>query len=144
MLTNPAFDYINPGVGQSARLFSLYVPLHTLNPPYSIEKESLQEGFGAVEKDNDNDNESEFEKMDEKNSVIEEKKDSFQNLEDRNNLPQKRKMDDSIFESFMHPKVKVGKLILNKKSSKNLTTKNQTNLPLSTKKQKEGHKFNVI
>jgi hypothetical protein len=35
----PAIDYVNPGVGQAARLFSFYVPLHSRQSPYAIEKE---------------------------------------------------------------------------------------------------------
>ncbi len=44
----PAIDYVNPGLAQSARLFSFYVPLHANQSPFNIRKETdnsiLQEG----------------------------------------------------------------------------------------------------
>jgi hypothetical protein len=85
----PAIDYVNPGLGQAARLFSFYVPLHTNQSPFAIEKKEnnavLQEGgskdseFNETESNHDNDDPIEF------------------------NNRKRKLMGDAIQSSFMHP-----------------------------------------
>ncbi len=38
----PAIDYVNPGLGNAARLFSFYVPLYANQSPFNISKKEDQ------------------------------------------------------------------------------------------------------
>jgi len=138
LLSNPLNDYVNPGVGMTTRLYSLYVPIRSMKPKFIIEKEieiepkeskNDQLGFGSI-------NESEPIANNELSSSINEpsssnidslssnsflkqndekeiniSKDDFKNTE--NSLKRSR-MDDGILETFMHPKIKVGKIEVDK------------------------------
>ncbi len=110
----PAIDYVNPGLGNAARLYSFYVPLYTNQSPFNISKKEdnsisqerdltaeaiSQEGGSMDAEQSTNDNNSFTEKM----------SDSFVDPVEFNN--RKRKiMGDAIQSSFMHPKVLTGKL----------------------------------
>jgi hypothetical protein len=90
----PAIDYVNPGLGQAARLFSFYVPLYSNQSPHNIHKEEdnsiLQEG-GSRDPDTNDD--------------IDIDPVEFNN--------RKRKlMGDGVQSSFMHPKIMTGKIDL--------------------------------
>jgi hypothetical protein len=90
----PSKDFVTPGVGKLANLYSLYVPLYGSSPPYEIKKvtesaDSAQIGAGNVTNEPINEpiiNEPDF-------SQISPLKSS------------KRKLDDGIAESFLHPKI---------------------------------------
>jgi hypothetical protein len=43
LTSTPAIDYISPGVGLTTRLYSMYVPLYSQKPKYSISKETQVE-----------------------------------------------------------------------------------------------------
>jgi hypothetical protein len=98
----PSKDFVTPGVGKLAtNLYSFYVPLHGLSSPYEIKKvagtaDPEQVGSGNVSENIDSDN---GEKIPLSN-------------------PNKRKLDDGIAESFMHPKIIKTKTILLKPDSK--------------------------
>jgi len=145
------------GVAQASRLFSLYVPIHSLSSPFTIEKNSeqsnVQEGFGKI----DDDNLSEINKISPSENLLNEKIDNSpivneknilsdqtllnenssknenslknEKLLDLDNTALKRKLDEGVFESFQHPKIKIGKMLLNEKKPK---------------LEKKKHKFNII
>jgi hypothetical protein len=93
----PAFDFVNPGLGQISRLYSFYVPLHTRKNLHSIEKkienvntdtanlDSL-EGGGIVEDIND----TETKQLNEDPLTFNEKR--------------KKRLGSPVHESFLHPK----------------------------------------
>ena len=111
----PAFDYVNPGVGQISRLFSFYVPIHTRPNLHSLEKKvSLnetvplneadnREGFGAGEEE-----------------VSEESKEIKRQLESdplEFNESKKQRMGAPIHNAFLSPKViKTNKIVLVQKT----------------------------
>jgi hypothetical protein len=51
----PSKDYINPGIGSTIKLFSIYQPIHAPSPLHSIEKKLdsalMQEGSGDNQED---------------------------------------------------------------------------------------------
>ncbi len=90
----PAIDYVNPGLGQAARLYSFYVPLHNSQSPLTIEKKEdnamLQEGGSQDIESNENESDSNHENHDNEDPI------EFNN--------RKRKlMGDAVQSSFMHP-----------------------------------------
>ena len=87
----PAIDYVNPGLGQVARLYSFYVPLYSNQSPFNIAKKDdpaiSQEGGSEEPISNDS--------IDNSMSV-----DPIEYNDKKRKL-----MGDGIQSSFMHPKV---------------------------------------
>jgi len=157
LMSNPLNDYVNPGIGMATRLYSLYVPIQSIKPKFTIEKESEIEskeskneqlGFGSI-----TDNESESFSKSEPSSAgyldknlnqnksdeteIKDLKDDFKSSENENTLKRGR-MDNDILDSFMHPKIKVGKIEVKK---------NEGKVPIKTESKKNvlsNHKFKII
>lgn len=116
---------INPGLGQFVELYSHYVPLHA-HGNYEIEKKLNIEETSVNH---------ELEGLGETN------------IEEKPSL--KRKMDDSIRASFLHPVIRVGSIKLpktekiEKKIKTNQTGGKQTESTKSTTS-KVNHKFQFI
>ena len=112
----PAIDYVNPGLGQAARLFSFYVPLYANQSPFNIVKEQdqamSQEG-GSIDS-NPSD------------SISDSIDNNFDPIEFNN---RKRKLiGEGVQSSFMHPKIITGKIDLEPQSKvkkKNVTVKSE-------------------
>jgi hypothetical protein len=99
----PAIDYVNPGLGQAARLYSFYVPLHSNQSPLNIDKKKddalLQEG-GSSEM-----------------TSVETSEDLNEDIDPIEFNNRKRKlMGDAIQSSFMHPKILTDSLELEPQS----------------------------
>jgi len=103
----PAIDYVNPGLGQATRLFSFYVPLHSNQSPFTIEKQEdnamSQEGGSKDLISNDS------------NSMNEDLGDDILDPLEFNNRKRKL-MGDAIQSSFMHPKIVTGTIELEPQS----------------------------
>jgi hypothetical protein len=131
--STPSKDYVNPGVGQISRSYSLFIPMHQNNSPHLIEKVSdvlEQEGEGDVQEGDAMDEDSAADLVSEMNegSVNTEKK--------------RKKMDEGIQESFFHPKrIKIGEILLPKKEQ-NISKK--TNVPKIKSESKVSHKFKIV
>jgi hypothetical protein len=126
----PAVDYVNPGLGQAARLFSFYVPLYNNLSPFNIVKEqnnsSVEQEGGS--KDQSADNEPVSFGSDRNIDPIE--------FNDR-----KRKlMGDGIQSSFMHPKIVTDTINLEPQSK--VKRKTET-VSLKSEKMKTGKGQNV-
>lgn len=114
----PALDYVNPGIGQLARIHNFIVPLHAQDNLHLIEKqiteqsnikdlaESLNEQIGSgIESET---------KLKSEEQIIEEQKST-----DPETLNAKKRhlMGESIYSSFMHPKkLKVTEINLDAKT----------------------------
>jgi hypothetical protein len=127
----PAIDYVNPGLAQSARLFSFYVPLYSNQSPFNIRKEEndsslLQEG-GSQDPENETSSDSEM------------------NIDPIEFNSKKRKlMGEGIQSSFLHPKIVTDSIDLEPKSKvkKKSTTFNSENTKVKIGKgQNVKHKF---
>lgn len=134
----PNVDYVNPGVGCSARLHSIYVPIFSKNP-YEIKKTDQEvlnmEGKGTEQTIDGARDESE---------ALEDNKMEQENPESYNE--RKRKLlGDGVFDSFQSPKIKTIKTDL-KTLQKNLPLNNEDSPKTTIKKSKlnSGHKFSVI
>ena len=129
----PSTDFVNPGLGQIARLHDFYVPLYSNRHLHEIKKKvSLDnlEGSGAVENENDSMNETETETDDQ----MKEDPEKF-------NLEKRKRLGPEIQESFLHPKlIKTDTFLLKKpvKSEAN-KTKVTTNNAVASK-----HKFKLL
>ncbi len=134
----PATDFVNPGLGQIARLYSFYVPMQSNYSLLTINKkveENNQEGSGIdkstydeVDLDTNSDNSDTF---------------SSDNIDPVEYNNRKRKLlGDGVQSSFMNPKpIKTGLLQLD---SVNKTKKLKTNNLVQDSKpklKKETHKF---
>jgi hypothetical protein len=57
----PSKDFINPGIGSTIKLYSIYQPIHAPAPLHSIDKKIdlalMQEGSGDNKEDESNQNE---------------------------------------------------------------------------------------
>ena len=127
----PAFDYINPGLGQISRLYSFYVPLFNDSNVHKIEKEingneSNQSGAGK--------NEIETTQIgtgkNDETSEIQLKNDDLIEDPEKFNERKRKILGDGLFDSFLHPKTpfKIKKISLEKpkkKVEKNEKTQNQ-------------------
>jgi hypothetical protein len=134
----PAVDYVNPGLGQAARVFSFYVPLHTNQSPYTIEKkedEAMSQEGGSQESVSKDSNPTTFNDA----------SDDIDNIDPIEFNARKRKlMGDGIQSSFMHPKIVTGTIELEPQSKvkkKNLTVKSEENGNKTGKGQHVKHKF---
>lgn len=144
LLNTPSVDYVNPGLGQITQLFDLYVPIHSHNTPFTLEKidnnVSEQIGNGLVNDNNIVKNDDIVKDSDNKESDVTDilnlqesvPKDlnALSNSKINTNENIKKKLDEGIFESFQHPKVKIGKIILQKSKSE--------------KSKSKIHKFSII
>jgi len=125
----PATDFVNPGVGQIARLYSFNVPMHSNYSELTINKEVdtpvNQEGRGNDTVTSEDEIESEIESKD------------FDPIEYNN---RKRKhLGEAVQSSFMHPKpVKTG--ILSLPLAQKMKKKDEIKTP-SKKTKTERHKF---
>jgi hypothetical protein len=98
----PAIDYVNPGLGQVARLYSFYVPLFSNQSPFNIAKKddnSLSQEGGSEEQTSN-------ESIEDTGSI-----DPIEFNERKRKL-----MGDAIQSSFMHPKVLTDKIDLEPQS----------------------------
>jgi hypothetical protein len=115
----PAVDYVNPGLGQAARIFSFYVPLHTNQSTYTIEKkedEALSQEGGSQESTSKDSNSTSFDDAMHDNNI-----DPIEF-----NSRKRKLMGDGIQSSFMHPKIVTGTIELEPQSKvkkKNITVK---------------------
>lgn len=143
----PSKDFVNPGVGQVIKLYEFYVPLAATNNPYKISKIDLnqkinQEGFGGDQVEpKDNEVKASEVSLQSNNSNLD------NNIENGVVTPTTSngvgtpttssaiKLSEGIVESFQHPKIKVGKIVIDKDPYKI-----KSKMSKSLKK----HKFNVI
>jgi hypothetical protein len=98
----PAIDYINPGLGHAARLYSFYVPLHATESPFNItkkEEQALSQEGGAKDTVEDTDNVS----------VLDNDPTQF-------NERKRKLMGDAVHSSFLHPKILTGQIDLEPQS----------------------------
>lgn len=134
---NPSIDYVNPGIGFVTKIFDFYVPLYSQNYSYAIEKkdndgdEIINDIIDAEKQAGKGEPENIAEAIDESNNVERDQNESVQSSNKN-----KKRLDDGIFESFMHPKIKTAKIEFNseKKISK---IKNNGNKSVK-------HKFNIV
>jgi hypothetical protein len=106
--TQPARDYVTPGVGKLTSLYPLYVPVYGSSPPYEIKKSVDVEQIGTG-----NGNVSDVSSSVPLQEPIQEKitkpikvKVPLQEpIQEKITNPIKRKLDDGIVESFLHPKI---------------------------------------
>jgi hypothetical protein len=123
----PANNCVNPGLGQIARLYSFYVPLHSNPNLHSISKNEAdveplnveplnQEGKGEDSVSDIKTNIPELQKDNEAND------ESYLNPIDFNE--RKRKLlGSAVHESFLHPKIiKTDKIVFSKQKPVNKTT----------------------
>jgi hypothetical protein len=135
LTSTPSRDYVNPGVGQIAQLYSLFVPVHPNNAPHLIEKVNdvlTQEGEGEEQND-----------VESTSGTFEPSQDSDMAApEDSNFSERKRKnMAEGVNESFLHPKkIKIGEILLPKKEPKKLLKKEIN----GKKESKITHKFRIV
>lgn len=143
--SNPHIDYINPGIGFVTKKYDFYIPIHGNrlkqhsivkkdNETFTIDEKNaeLQEGKGEVDSNNIT------EKLD--NNDI-----SSHVLPQLNTNQSKKRMNNEIFEAFMHPKIKVAKLTFDKKTTENLTGKGlTTQKTLNKNKKEQSHRFNIV
>jgi len=113
----------------ATRLYSLYVPLQTLKPKFTIEKEAEIEtkeskneqlGFGSVtesESLSNNEPSSQIEPSSSNISLNKNESEKDDNKSSEISLKRPR-MEEGILDSFMHPKIKVGKIEVNKNEKK--------------------------
>jgi len=158
LLNSPLKDYINPGIGQATRLYSLYVPTYNLQPKFTIDKEgqkqedfsSKQEGFGNVELEDQQEIVEEPKNDPEINLIKTNLSPNLQKNEPESvDLKRKLPMNEGIISSFQHPKIKVSKL--NFPNSKE-TSYESDNVIIKKKKEENKkkqekrleHKFKVI
>ena len=123
LTSTPAFDYVNPGVGQVSSEDSIYVPIYSNNSPYAIEKigSSNQDGEGAKSED------IEMQKGD---------PESVTNPLEYNEKKRKL-MGTDIHESFLHPKkIKTAKLTL--------PSAGKGKSEIHVKKTLQSHKFKLV
>lgn len=132
LTSTPALDHINPGIGQSVRLYSFYVPLASNFNPYEIKKLDSklikeQSGFGDVEKVDKIDDVNNLNNTVEQN--LDQDSEVFINKEETNDVPvnQTKKLSPGLEESLNFPKISIKKTIF------------KPNKPYSKK-----HKFQII
>ena len=127
----PSTDFVNPGLGQIARLHDFYVPLYSNRHLHEIKKKvSLDnlEGSGALENVNDTIDETSEEQMKEDPEKF--------------NLEKRKRLGPEIQESFLHPKLIKTDTIVLKKPDKSETKKTKVvnNYPTVGLK----HKFKLL
>ena len=136
----PAFDFVNPGLGQISRLFSFYVPLHSSANTHTIRKKvelplaTNLEGFG---------NQNTEEEQEDVEEIPEKDIDPLE----YNNLKRKQ-MGAAVQESFLHPKVIKTDTINLAVQPKNISKNNlSSTIRLPEKapaKNMKKHKFHVV
>jgi hypothetical protein len=135
--STPSKDYINPGVGQISRIYSLYVPLHLNNSPHVIEKVNdvmTQDGEGGDSEGGDFTNEE----------STSDNLDSETNEEHVLNEKKRKLMDAGISDSFLHPKrIKIGEILLPKTVKSEKNTKKLSTKPNEIQS-KITHKFKIV
>lgn len=99
--------FINPGVGNVAKSYSIFVPIYSHSNPHSSNKTSLQTGFGALDKSN-SDKADKGQNEAEPHLSPSSPESEIAKFNDR----KRQLLGDDIFNSFMHPKIKTGKLEL--------------------------------
>jgi hypothetical protein len=119
-------DFVNPGVGNVIKSFSIFVPLHTYDYLHRLQKtnEDDQLGFGSPLSSSDGSAQSvAFSRIPEKYTaspstplIPADTKLTISSISDipdeiRSTNDKKRKLvGEDIFEQFMHPKIKTSKL----------------------------------
>lgn len=127
--STPAKDYVNPGLAQTTRLYSFYVPLYSNFNPFEIKKSDTkdikqQEGFGEV---NDPVENSSIDTTDNT------KEPSLNDSQiDKPIISNNNEITEGLKESLNFPKINVKKTIFKSKNT----------LPKNEKKLK--HKFQII
>lgn len=131
LIDNPSCDYVNPGIGQISRLYDLYIPIHTESPftIAKIDNNEEQAGNGLSE---DSENKRESIEQSDNSDVVKSNESNVSKIVEAKNENLKRKLDMGIFDSFQHPKIKVGKITLPSKPNKNQSQKAKS------------HKFAII
>lgn len=109
--SDPAKDYVNPGIGGAIQMFSFHVPLYSNKS--LLQKQKLisneQEGSGEIENRNEQEQSSMREEIPVTVKPIETKtKDDTDNIIVNQSVD--HKLDPQIKESFLHPKIKIGKV----------------------------------
>lgn len=136
----PARDLINPGIGQVIRLYDFYVPLAAAtHNPYEIQKSDVadkkidQEGYGDKQ-ESESKNSENLESSALLPTDIE--KDNSNEVEE----PKiETKLDDGLLTSFQHPKIKVGKLVIERSD-----TEPVKKTPLKKNLKILKHKFHIV
>lgn len=117
----PALDFVNPGIGQLARIHNFIVPLHAQDTLHLIEKENDLENTQNVLDLQENLNDQVGSGFEEPNVALEQKLIEQQKASDPQTLNEKKRllMGESIHQSFQHPKkIKIEELNLKKGTSK--------------------------
>ncbi len=166
----PNRDYVNPGIGQSARIFDIFVPIFQQKPPHCSNKAIDQQGFGDSSESikaesssdlltkNNNKTDPDAKTFDQRNRNDSIDVDEADEIDVKKANERKRKLLGSeIFDAFMHPVIKTAKLSLKspkkeKSEEPDFTEKNKpakANLSLSSVEKKvpmksEKHKFKII
>ena len=131
----PAFDHVNPGVGQINRLFSFYVPLYSNANLHSLKKKvdfpegNKLEGFGNIEENKTDSNEEDQSNQDDPIQFNELKR---------------KQMGSAIQESFMHPKIIKTNTIHFEVPNKQKSTKTEKETKISKVKSDQKHKFQIF
>ncbi len=125
---------LTAGVGQIARIYSLFVPVHPSNTPHLIEKVNdvlTQEGEGEDKND--------------ESSIITNSEESNDVSMTENNEKKRSNMDEGVIDSFLHPKkIKIGEILLPKKELNKSSLKKVPNSTNSNKTPKISHKFKIV
>lgn len=119
LTSTPNIDLVNPGVSQSVRLFSFYVPLGSNHNPYEISKIDTkklnnQEGFGELDDTESNENASESE-----SSLELSENNKLESLPDINApaIDIQKEPEPGLKESLNYPKISIKKTIFKPKST---------------------------
>ena len=122
----PAFDFVNPGLGQISRIFSFYVPLHAssnlhgLKKKVAISQADNLEGFGEVVENSD--------VVEDESNLI---KKQLESDPIEFNEAKRQRLGSGIHDSFLNPKViKTGKIVF----TKNTPESNEKQNEISSKK----------
>jgi hypothetical protein len=133
----PAVDYVNPGLGHAARLFSFYVPLYANDSPYNITKKEDT----AISQEGGSDESEEISKQKNDSPLTSSTEDS-DNIEidpiEFNNRKRKL-MGDAIQSSFLHPKILTGKINLEPQHKVRKSTVSTISVKSETQKTGKGH-----
>lgn len=149
--SNPHVDYINPGLGFATKVYDFYIPRYERKLQHSISKTDCNDSFPIerttkASSSNDHQNQNQVGKGDDLNGL---------NLSTTNNPVEvynadadkttstlgninknlQKRLSSTVFDSFMHPKIKTAKISFDSKSS---------SLPEKRSKKSLNHKFNVI
>lgn len=111
LTSSPSKDLINPGIGQTVRLYSFYVPLASNFNPYEIKKLDAklvkeQSGFGDIDQVEDDQNQTNETSLDQNSKIS-------INEQETNDVPvhETKKLSAGLEESLNFPKITIKKTI---------------------------------